>query len=166
MRFNQIKCGKSIKYNFAFCVARLQERREPLIHFQPLSAKQVAHVPFNVTLYRRKGKCCPTLRCSDGHLKWKYLWPSAATLGYKRRKIKVKIELLYSGLKFRWAIQKLFWPPNFPSFSCGPLESWRGPLRGHNHFENHWYSDLLSTMAVLGSSARSAFSVPEMTFLI
>ena len=23
---------------------------------------------------------------------------------------------------FRWPTQKLLWPPNFPSFSCGPLE--------------------------------------------
>ena len=66
MRFNQIKCGESIKYNFAFCAAGLQERRKPLIHFQPLLAKRVARVPLNVNVnvnfYGRKGKRCPILR--------------------------------------------------------------------------------------------------------
>jgi len=61
MRFNQIKCGESIKYNFAFCAAGLQERRKPLIHFQSLLAKRVARVPPNVNLYGRKGKRCPIL---------------------------------------------------------------------------------------------------------
>jgi hypothetical protein len=58
-----------MKYNFAFYAAGLQDRRKPLMHCQPLLAKRVAHVPLNVTLYERKGKRCPTLRCSVGHLK-------------------------------------------------------------------------------------------------
>jgi hypothetical protein len=32
----------------------------------------------------------------------------------------------------------LLWPPNFPSLSCGLLETSGGPLRGHMaHLQNH-----------------------------
>jgi hypothetical protein len=58
-----------MKYKFAFYTTGLQERRKPLIHRQLLLAKRVAFVPVNVTLYGRKGKRSPSLRCSVGHLK-------------------------------------------------------------------------------------------------
>jgi hypothetical protein len=34
-------------------------------------------------------------------------------------------------LKFRRRTQTFLWPPNFPSFSRGPLETWCDHLEGH-----------------------------------
>jgi hypothetical protein len=49
----------------------------------------------------------------------------------KYQKPKISIEMFYVGSSQRS-------PHNFPSFSCGPLETWRGSLTGHMaHFENH-----------------------------
>ena len=45
-------------------------------------------VLLNGTLYRRRGMRCAS-EVWDGHLKWKQFRPSAATLGFKGRKIKV-----------------------------------------------------------------------------
>jgi hypothetical protein len=49
----------------------------------------------------------------------------------------LNLKYFIQAVKFRWPIQKLLWPPNFPSFSCGPLETWCRPLEGHMaHDEN------------------------------
>ena len=39
------------------------------------------------------------------------------------------VKFLFTQRKCRSPNQKLLWPPNFPSFSCGPLGTWCGPLR-------------------------------------
>jgi hypothetical protein len=58
------------------------------------------------------------------------------TVGYagKRRTFNSILNLNYfmQALNFRWPTQKSLWPPNFPSYSCGPLEKWCGP-----HFKYH-----------------------------
>jgi hypothetical protein len=41
-------------------------------------------------------------------------------------------------VKYQWPTQNLLWPPNFMSLSCGPLETWHGPLQSHIiDVENH-----------------------------
>jgi hypothetical protein len=46
-------------------------------------------------------------------------------------------------LKFRWRTQTFLWPPNFPSLSRGPLETWCDPLQGHTaHDEKEFKSHI------------------------
>jgi len=40
----------------------------------------------------------------------------------------VNIKYFIQSVKFRWPAPKLMWPPNFPSFSSGPLENRCGSL--------------------------------------
>jgi len=52
-------------------------------------------------------------------------------------------------LKFRCRTQTFLCPPNFPSFSRGPLETWRDPLAGHTAndekaFKTHIRTDSVS----------------------
>ena len=52
----------------------------------------------------------------------------------------LNLKYFIQALKFRWPTQKLLWPPNFQSFSCGPLQNLCGPLEDHMaHVEKGWY---------------------------
>jgi hypothetical protein len=59
----------------------------------------------------------------------------------------------FQALKFSWPTRKLFWPPSFPSFSCGPLETWCGPLAG---CIAHVQNDRLALQAPYGNFSGTA----------
>ena len=58
--------------------------------FCSLSAKRVVNVKLNVTIYGRKGKHC-SAEVQGRAFKTKQLGPSAATLGFKDRIIKINL---------------------------------------------------------------------------
>jgi hypothetical protein len=69
----------------------------------------------------------------------------------------LNLKWFIQAVKIHWLTQKLLWPSNFPSFSCGPSETWCRTLGGFMaHVKNHcyiWHSldcmcNILSSMSL------------------